>query len=134
MGRDPAFPPHVVLALAALALAPAPAPAQSRATLSEYDKARKKSVELIQASKYDEGTAELKHCLEILPNEAGVAYDLACVFSIRSQLDPSIEWLGKSIDWNFGLLSEEDLKHLEKGDTTSSTSARTRASPRSSRR
>jgi len=116
MGRRSTVPTTVALTIAALVLAPSPASAQSRATLSEWDKTRKKSVELIQASKYDEGTAELKRCLELLPDEPGVPYDLACVASIRSQLDASIEWLGKAIDHNLGLLSEKDLTHLEKGD------------------
>jgi len=116
MGRRSTVPTTVALAIAALVLAPSPASAQSKAQVDEWLKAHKKGGDLVHASKYDEATAELEHCLEIIPNDPTAAYDLACITSIRSQLDASAEWLGKAIDWNFGLVSEADVKHLEKDD------------------
>jgi predicted esterase len=116
MRRPATLVPSFALLAVVHVLAAAPAPAQSRAQVDEYLKSRKKGSDLVQASKYDEATTELKHCLEILPNDASAAYDLACITSIRSQLDASVEWLGKAIDWNFGLVTEADVKHLEKDD------------------
>jgi len=119
MGRTSSRLAIATAALAAFTVfagAPRIASAQSKAQVDELLKSHKKGSELVQASKYDEATAELKHCLELLPNDASAAYDLACIASIRSQLDASIEWLGKAIDWNFGLASEADVKHFEKDD------------------
>jgi len=114
--RSATLVPSFVLLAVVHVLAAAPASAQSKAQVDEWLKAHKKGGDLAQASKYDEATVELKHCLEIIPNDPSAAYDLACISSIRSQLDASAEWLGKAIDWNFGMASEADVKHREKDD------------------
>src|SRR5262245_49759782 len=97
--------------------AAAPAGAQTPAVFDEYIRTQRKGEEAIKAKKYDDGLAAFKKCLELVPNDLGSAYDLACVHSLKGELDPAIEWLGKSVDWGYGALSSEDVTHLETKDT-----------------
>lgn len=100
----------------AVAFGAAPAVAQTTAVVEEYAKSEKKGVTAIQAKKYDDGIAAFKRCLELVPNDSVTAYNLACVHSLKSEPDPAIEWLGKSIDWGFGALSSDELTQLETKD------------------
>ena len=107
----------LVLFAAFTAYAAAPAFAQTPAVVDEFVKSLKKGEDAIVAKKYDDGLAAFKKCLELVPNDLASAYDLACVHSLKGELDPAIEWLGKSVDWGYGALSSEDVTHLETKDT-----------------
>lgn len=106
--------------LAALALVVSfvavPAFAQTPAVVEEYVKTQRKVGAALSGKKYDEGEAGLKHCLELVPDDVGCAYDLGCIHSLKGELDPAFEWLGKSVDWGFGLLSGDDVTHFETKD------------------
>jgi predicted esterase len=99
------------------AFAAVPAVAQTPAVVDEYVKTMRKGEEAIKAKKYDDGLAAFKKSLELVPNDFPSAYDLACVHSLKGELDAAIEWLGRSVDWGYGTLSSEDVTHLETKDT-----------------
>jgi predicted esterase len=94
----------------------AAASGQTRAVVDDYVKAQRKGGEAIKAKKYDDGIAAFKKSLELVPNDAVSAYNLACVHSLKSEADPALEWLGKSIDWGFGELGGDDLAAIETKD------------------
>jgi predicted esterase len=73
-----------------------------RAQGPDTDEMNQKAIEALQAKKYDEGIALLKQVLEKLPKDRGTAYNLACAYSLKSDLDSGFEWLGRAIDWGWG--------------------------------
>jgi predicted esterase len=116
----------VVAAFALLVHAPA-ALAQEPAKVDEYFKAQKKGVDAIQAAKYEDGIAAFQRCLELVPKDATTAYNLACIHSLKKELDPAFEWLGKAVAWNFALIGDDELALLE---TKDADLANLRADPR----
>jgi predicted esterase len=114
LGEFPAAVPldPCAVAFAALVLATSFASAQSRLR-STSGWAGKKGGDLVRPRSTTRATVELKHCLEILPTTRP-AYDLACITSIRSQLDASAGGSARR-RLEFGLVSGE-VKHLEKDD------------------
>ncbi len=60
-----------------------------------------------QAGKYDEAIAGFKSCLAVVPTDSASAYNIACGYALKKELDPAFEWLDKSIDLGFGRLNIE---------------------------
>ncbi len=69
---------------------------ESRETLN------KKAVDALQAKKYDDGIALLMKILETAPKDSNTAYNLACAYSLKGEVDKGFEWLGKAADWGWG--------------------------------
>lgn len=79
----------------------------------------KSAVEALQAGKLDEGIAILMKALDAYPKDADFAYNLACAWTRKGDVEKGFEWLGKSVDWGWGkgsstLVGETTTKsHLE---------------------
>jgi len=61
-----------------------------------------KAIEALQAKKYDEGIKLLNEVLALLPKDKGTAYNLACAFSLKADIDGGIGWLEKAAEWGWG--------------------------------
>jgi predicted esterase len=83
------------------------------------DSMNRRAVETLQAGKLDEGIAILTKALETYPKDSDLAYNLACGWSRKGDVDKGFEWLGKAVDWGWGkgrsqLVGETAQKsHLE---------------------
>jgi predicted esterase len=86
-------------ALAALVLVSLPALAQDARKIEELNR---KAIDALMGKHYDEGIALLKQVLELQPKDKGSAYNLACAYSLKGEVDPGFEWLGKACDWGWG--------------------------------
>ncbi len=87
--------------VAALLLVAVPARAQDDA-LADYDRIFREGIEHLTAGRYDEGIAAFHRCLELAPQNATCAYNIACGHSLKKEAEPGFEWLGKAADWGFG--------------------------------
>ena len=56
-----------------------------------------KGIADIQAGRHAEGIEAFKKCLELQPDHATCAYNIACGYSLKNELDPGFEWLGKAL-------------------------------------
>ena len=104
------------LAIAGLALFAVLAFSQVKEQVEEYAKSQKKGIDAITAKKYDDGVAAFNRCLEIVPDDATTAYNLACVHSLKSEADAALEWLGKAVDWGFAAQSSDEVASIETKD------------------
>jgi len=83
------------------------------------DAMNQRAVAALTAGKFDEGIAILTKALEAYPKDADLAYNVACAWSRKNDIDKGFEWLGKAIDWGWGkgnsqLVGETARKsHLE---------------------
>lgn len=77
----------------------------------EYNKEQKKGYDALMAGKLDEGIASMKRCLELSPEDPTSAYNLACGYSLKKELDTAFEWLNKSFDWGFGFSQLNNITH-----------------------
>ena len=62
----------------------------------------KRAVEALTAKKYDEGIAILTKLLALTPKDASTAYNLACAWSCKGDVEKGLEWLGTAVDWGWG--------------------------------
>ncbi|MFN0009004.1 MAG: hypothetical protein ACKVXR_13970 [Planctomycetota bacterium] len=62
----------------------------------------RKAIEALVAKKYDEGIALLDRILVLSPKEKGTAYNLACAYSLKGELDKAFEWIDKAAEWGWG--------------------------------
>jgi predicted esterase len=91
----------------------------------DIDQLNQKAIDALQAKKYDEGIAILKQVLEKTPKERGTAYNLACAYSLKGDVDGGFEWLGRAVDWGWG----SGTGQLVGGNGQSSHVEMTRADP-----
>jgi len=54
------------------------------------------------AQKWDEAIGLLGQLDKLQPENNGTAYNYACVYSRKGDVDKSVEWLDKSIQWGWG--------------------------------
>jgi tetratricopeptide (TPR) repeat protein len=109
------MPRSLVVAFALTALTPLAAP-QAPTQFQEFARLSKDAVDAVGAKKYDDAAAALKRCLELLPGESTTLYNVACVHSLKGELDAAFEALGKALDAGFGFLIEDDWKLFETKD------------------
>ena len=77
------------------------APALARQT-KDVTTLNREALEAITAKKYDEGIALLQKILELTPKDKGTAYNLACVCSLKGDVEKAHEWLSTAADWGWG--------------------------------
>jgi poly(3-hydroxybutyrate) depolymerase len=90
------------LSLAALVLVLAPfARAQEK---EGKESLNQQAISALQAKKYDEGIALLTRILSIPGQEKdnGTAYNIACGYSLKADVEKGFEWLEKAVDWGWG--------------------------------
>ncbi len=90
-----------ITALLALVFALFASPAFSQETQDRQELA-KRAQDALQAKKYDEGIALLMKILDQAPKDAGTAYNLACGWSCKGDVERGFEWLGNAVDWGWG--------------------------------
>jgi predicted esterase len=61
-----------------------------------------KVIEELKAKKYDDAIADLMKILEITPRDKGTAYNLACAYSLKGELDQAFEWIDQGFEWGWG--------------------------------
>lgn len=61
-----------------------------------------RAAEAVVAKRYDEALALYTKVLGLRPKDKGTAYNLACVHSIKNELDKAHEWLSTACDWGWG--------------------------------
>jgi predicted esterase len=77
-------------------------PAFAHPVQDDFAEINKKAVEALSAKKFDEGIVLLKRLFEIKPKDMGTAYNMACAYSLKNELDTSFEWMNKAVDWGWG--------------------------------
>src|SRR5262245_2550452 len=78
-------------------------PARAQSDVQKINEINSRAGRLLKASKFDEGIAELMKVFDIQPKDMGTAYNLACAYSLKADVDKSYEWLSKAADWGWGL-------------------------------
>jgi predicted esterase len=61
-----------------------------------------KAIAALGDKHYDEGIGYLQRILEINPKDHGTAYNMACAYSLKNDVDKAFEWMNKAIDWGWG--------------------------------
>jgi len=75
-----------------------------------------KGIAALTEGRHDEGIDAFKLCLELQEEDATCAYNIACGYSLKSEMDPGIEWLTQAIDWGFAR-EQQNVDLAEKTDT-----------------
>lgn len=68
----------------------------------EYTASAEKGIKALNAGQNDEGIACFKRCLELVPRDSTSAYNVACGYSKKGELDPAFEYLDKAAEFGFG--------------------------------
>src|ERR1700741_2569390 len=94
---------RLLVPLLVLLAAPA-AFAQEREAREAKNALNQQAVDLLKAGKYDEGIAVLMRIFEIpgLKEDEDTAYNLACSYSLKKDVEKGFEWLEKAVDWGWG--------------------------------
>jgi poly(3-hydroxybutyrate) depolymerase len=87
--------------VSALLLALVSGPAFAQET-QDRDALNKRAIDALAAKKYDEGIAILTKVLAQTPKDAATAYNLACAWSRKGDVEKGLEWLGTAVDWGWG--------------------------------
>ncbi|MEZ5977186.1 MAG: hypothetical protein R3F34_03095 [Planctomycetota bacterium] len=90
--------------------------ARAQDTMEDYQRIFKEGIDALEGGRYDDGIASFRRCLELNPEDAVCAYNIACGYSMKGSVDDGITWLGHSADWGFGL-AEGNIEHAETKDT-----------------
>lgn len=69
---------------------------------SEVTKLNREAIEAIQGKRMDEALAKFEKVLTLLPEDRGTAYNLACVSSLKGDVEKAHEWATRSLDWGWG--------------------------------
>lgn len=83
---------------------------------TKYQAEFQKGIDALLAERHDDGIAAFKACLELRTEDPTCAYNIACGYSLKSEIEPAFEWLGKAADWGFGN-SESSLELAATKDT-----------------
>ena len=67
--------------------------------------------------KYDRAEGEYRKALKTAPKNSVAAYNMACVYSLRKDLEASMDWIEKSIEYGFDdfkwMKEDPDLENLQ---------------------
>lgn len=69
---------------------------------AEYQRSFDRGIEAFQSGELDAGIAAFRRCLELVPRTADCAYNLACGYSLKEEVDTGVEWFGRAVDWGIG--------------------------------
>lgn len=83
----------VVFALVARAQAP---------DAERIQELNQKAVEALTAKRYDDGIGLLKQVLDLLQEDKGTAYNLACAHAMKGDVDGGFGWMEKACGWGWG--------------------------------
>jgi len=61
-----------------------------------------KALAALRAKNYDEAVGCFEKILAADPTDAGTAYNMACAYSLKGDIEKGFEWLGKSVDLGWG--------------------------------
>lgn len=103
------FTTVVLLSLAAVASPQEPDKA------AEFQRHFDAGIQALTAGRNDEGIAAFTKCLELDPEHGVCAYNIACGYSLKKEIEPAFEWLGKATEWGYGD-SAANIEHAEKRD------------------
>lgn len=83
---------------------------------AEYQTVFQQGIDALNGKRMDDGIKAFTRCLELQPETGVCAYNLACAYSLKNELDPAFEWLGKAVTWGYGN-SNENIEHAATKDT-----------------
>ena len=98
---------HWIFVLLTVALMSICGRAQSRADLTAEQTALhtatfQAATKAHQAGRHDEAIAGFIKCLELVAEDDATAYNIACGYSQKHEVDQAFAWLTKAIAWGFG--------------------------------
>lgn len=78
----------------------------------------------VQRGEYDEAIQAFERCLELRPKHSVITYNIACCYSLKSEVDLAFDWLMKASERGFGDIGENiaharrdpDLEKLRSDD------------------
>jgi predicted esterase len=73
-------------------------------TTDEYVETFRHGIKALRARGFDNAITDFRRCLELRPNEATCAYNLACAYSLKGESEPALAWLERAVDWGYGYL------------------------------
>ena len=73
-------------------------------TTDEYVESFRHGIKALRARGFDTAITDFRRCLELRPNEATCAYNLACAYSLKGDPEPALAWLERAVDWGYGYL------------------------------
>lgn len=80
--------------------------------LEKYQEHFDQGIDALNEGRFDEGIAAFEQCLVIVPEDATCAYNIACGYSQKNEVDPAFEWLDNATDWGFGM-TEANRAHTQ---------------------
>ena len=89
--------------------------APARELRSGYVRLFRDGIDHLEEDRYDAGIAAFERCLELRPEDAVSAYNIACGHALKQELDPAFEWLSKSAEMGFGN-DPDNIVHAETRD------------------
>ena len=92
----------------------------------EFQKHFDEGIAALTSGRHDEGITAFKKCFELQPENPTCAYNISCGYSLKNELDPAFEWLGKAADLGFA----NSKANLELAEAKDKDLANMRADPR----
>lgn len=105
---------ELVSALLLLSSAALAAP-QEPDNSAEFQRHFDAGIKALTEGRNDEGIVAFTKCLELDPENGVCAYNIACGHSLKKEIEPAFEWLGKATDWGYGN-SPGNIEHAETKD------------------
>lgn len=81
----------------------------------EFSETFARGIAALTEGRHQEGIDCFTRCLELSPENATCAYNIACGHSLMDAKDLGFEWLGHAIDWGFAMTAD-NLEHLRTKD------------------
>ena len=89
-------------------------------TIDQYRAVQDSAYEFLERDDYEKAVSYFERQMELVPEAVWPAYNLACAFSLKSDIDAAVMWLGKSIELGMDspdqLEADSDLKNLRQDD------------------
>ena len=93
---------HLALVVALLFGLFTPVGAQEPDAEQEFQRQFSLGIAAYQEGDLDAGIAAFRRCLELVPRAADCAYNLACGYSLKVEVELGVEWFGRGVDWGLG--------------------------------